>query len=76
MWDVRLMTYKFAIKGFLKSVLSPLIFKWLIDVIGEAVLPVIISFRNGGMKSDVMPSAAESQIPIIRIKVMFLSRNY
>ncbi|VDI01503.1 Hypothetical predicted protein, partial [Mytilus galloprovincialis] len=44
-------------------------------VIGEAVLPVIISFRNGGMKSDVMPSAADSQIPIIRIKVMFLSRN-
>lgn len=39
----------------------------------EAVLPVIISFRNGGMKSNVMPSAADSHIPIIRIKVMDLS---
>ncbi|CAG2243693.1 MIB [Mytilus edulis] len=42
-------------------------------VMREAVLPVIISFRNGGMKSNVMPSAADSYIPIIRIKVMDLS---
>ncbi|XP_052082909.1 uncharacterized protein LOC127720374 [Mytilus californianus] len=37
-------------------------------VTGEAVLPVIISFRNGGMTTDVMESAAISQIPIIRLK--------
>ncbi|OPL32911.1 hypothetical protein AM593_01092, partial [Mytilus galloprovincialis] len=39
-----------------------------IDVMGEVVLPVIISLRNGGMTTDVMTSAAESHIPIIRLK--------
>ncbi|XP_071147662.1 uncharacterized protein [Mytilus edulis] len=37
-------------------------------VMGEVVLPVIISLRNGGMTTDVMTSAAESHIPIIRLK--------
>ncbi|CAC5385236.1 MIB [Mytilus coruscus] len=35
---------------------------------GEAVLPVLISFRNGGMRKEVINSAAKSKIPIIRLK--------
>lgn len=35
---------------------------------GETVLPVIISLRKGGLRESVMRSAAESRIPIIRLK--------
>ncbi|XP_071146988.1 uncharacterized protein [Mytilus edulis] len=37
-------------------------------VIGENVLPVIISLGNGGISTSVMNSAAQSKIPIIRFK--------
>ncbi|XP_063410447.1 uncharacterized protein LOC134693540 [Mytilus trossulus] len=37
-------------------------------VYGETVLPVIISLRKGAFRKQVMRSAAQSQIPIIRFK--------
>ncbi|XP_071147009.1 transient receptor potential cation channel subfamily M member 1-like [Mytilus edulis] len=37
-------------------------------VSGEAVLPVVISLRNGGMTTEMMKYTAKSKIPIIRLK--------
>lgn len=39
------------------------------DVLGEKVLPVIISLRNGGLRNDVLVSAEKLRIPILRFKV-------
>ncbi|VDI19435.1 Hypothetical predicted protein [Mytilus galloprovincialis] len=37
-------------------------------VSGEAVLPVVISLRNGGMTKEVLTYTEKSKIPIIRLK--------
>ncbi|CAC5407421.1 unnamed protein product [Mytilus coruscus] len=37
-------------------------------VSGEAVLPVVISMRNGGMTTEVIKSTEKSKIPIIRLQ--------
>lgn len=40
-----------------------------LDITGEAVIPVIISIRNGGIDRKMLKRAINSNIPIIRFEV-------
>ncbi|CAG2254562.1 TRPM3 [Mytilus edulis] len=45
-------------------------------VSGEAVLPVVISLRNGGMTKEVLTYTEKSKIPIIRLKICTDERTH